>query len=144
MLEGWVNMAYTFDEFFDEISSSFSNLYADNRFSYTEVFPPTNQLIDKDKNLILQFALAGYSQDELSIDLLHDIIDIKGTPKEESSDGLKVVHQRIKKMTFERKYALPAGRYDLSKASAKFENGLLTIIIPASEAAKPTKLTING
>ena len=47
-------------------------------------------------------------------------------------------------MNFTRKYSLPAGVYDTSRAKASFENGLLSIVIPAKKKPEALKIAINS
>ena len=134
----------TFEDFFNEVASSFANLYGDPSSSYKEPFPPTNQSIDKEtRTLYLEMGLAGYSEDELSLEISNDTLTIKGNPKA-NKDDMRIIHQRIKKMSFTRKYSLPAGVYDTSRARATFENGLLSIVIPAREKPETLKIMINS
>ena len=134
----------TFEDFFNDVASSFSRLYGDPDLSYKEPFPPTNQSIDKEtRTLYLEMGLAGYSEDELSLEISNDTLTIKGTPKPLKEDK-RVIHQRIKKMDFTRKYSLPSGVYDTSKAKATFENGLLSITIPAKKKSEALKIAINS
>ena len=134
----------TFEDFFNEVASSFAYLYGDPSSSYKEPFPPTNQSIDKEtRTLYLEMGLAGYSEEELSLEISNDTLTIKGNPKTEKDDK-RIIHQRIKKMTFTRKYSLPAGVYDTSQAKATFENGLLSIVIPAKKKSEALKIAINS
>lgn len=135
-----------FDDFFDDVNSAFNLLYKDAASSYGEAFPPTNQAILKtDKSLEMQFALAGYSKDELSVSVENDYITISGKPLENATakDDKQYCHNRIKKVAFTRKYRLPSSKYDTSKATAKYENGLLTITVPLAAAAQSTQLAIE-
>lgn len=136
----------TFEDFFNDVNASFSHLYGDPRSSYRESFPPTNQSIDTDtRSLYLEMALAGYSEDELSLEITNDTLTIRGTLKksdepEDPEKGKRVIHQKIKKMNFVRKYSLPTGIYETSEAKASFKDGLLTIVIPKKKVQNEAHL----
>lgn len=105
-------------------------------------YPPYNiESIDTDRYQITM-AIAGFTEDELDIQLEKQTLTVKGVkPLEDESK--KYLHRGIAARNFERRFQL-ADHVEVT--SAKLENGLLDIhlvrVIP--EAMKPKSIPINA
>ena len=85
--------------------------------------------------MTFEFALAGYSKDELKVTIEGMSLVVKGTPKEKDED--KKCRRfcgtpRIKKATFTVKRPITDG-LDTKKMKATFVDGLLPVFIPVKE-----------
>lgn len=112
-----------FDEFFPQVISKNS-------------FPEAKIAVVND-NLIVQFALAGYPEDHLLVEVSDDTITVTGK-KVDSEDNLHAA----KAFTWKRKEV--SGAYDLDQSQVSYNNGLLTIKAPKKEEVKPKILKINN
>ena len=124
---------------FDDVFKRFDELMNSDRLDFSQVFPPMNVFYHADNKAVqIEMALAGYKKDELSIDVEENRITISGKPVvEEQPKGTYLGKQRIKKQEFKRAYEIP-NLYDLEKAEVNYEDGILTILIPAKEKVVPT------
>ncbi len=104
-------------------------------------YPPYNIEVIGDNRYAITLAVAGFADDELSIEVENGILKVQGR-KEEDNKERQYLHKGIGFRSFERKFNL-ADHVEVK--GAKMENGLLTIglekIIP--EAMKPKKITIG-
>lgn len=119
---------------FDDVFASLTGIFEDTRFSYAEIFPPTNIFLGSDGSWEISLALAGYSKEELKVRLDSDIVIVEAEPKEtkEAKEG-RYHKYKIKKSAFKKMYALPRGiAYDVDNIKVTFENGLLIINVPVS------------
>jgi HSP20 family molecular chaperone IbpA len=121
-------MLYNFDDMF----SSLAGIFEDTRFSYAEIFPPTNIFLGSDGSWEISLALAGYAKEELTVRLESDIVIVEANPEETKEVKSGRYHRcKIKKSSFKKMYALPRGiAYDIDSIKVTFENGLLTINVP--------------
>ena len=90
---------------------------------------------------VLEFALAGFTRDQLKIDVLPDegSITVEGeTCTDEAAAG-----RRIAKRSFKKTYVDFDRNLDLSSVSAQFENGLLTVTVPQRPEVQPLKVEIR-
>ena len=96
-----------------------------------------------DDNLHFEVACTGLSKDEVNVNIEDDILKIS-YKKPEENDVIHpgTIHRGSSKRSFDLGYKISA-KYDLNKANAKLENGLLEISIPVSEKAKPKSLQIK-
>ena len=117
------------DAFFD----SFDALLQTPTYQ-TSVFPPMNTYTS-DEGMTFEFALAGYSKDELKVTIEGMSLVVKGTPKEKEDDkeGRKYCGTpRIMKATFTVKRPITSV-LDTKKLKATYVDGLLTVFIPVKE-----------
>jgi molecular chaperone IbpA len=107
-------------------------------------FPPYNiEALDKDKYRITM-AVAGFSEDELSLQSENNTLVVSGTKAgKDQNDERKFIHQGIAERNFERKFQL--GDH-VKVLSADLANGLLSIDLEREipEALKPRKIEIGS
>ena len=103
---------------------------------------PLNIFYTEDK-LHFELACTGLTKEDVKVNIEEDILKIS-YKKPEDDDTLHpgTIHRGLARRSFDLGYKISA-KYDLSKAEAKLENGLLEIAIPISEKAKPKTLKIK-
>lgn len=106
--------------------------------STTAGYPVVDMFTDDAGSTILEFALAGFSKDEIKIEAKPETKSV--TVSYESSVA-KDPNRRIARRSFSKTYVNPDNSLDFTKITAKFENGLLTVTIPKRPEEKT--LTIN-
>lgn len=130
---------------FEETLSSFNSILEDKNSAYACNFPPMNSYLDESTGeLVLEFALAGYSPESLEIYLMEDQLKLSAKEVDpKKHEGKKILKSGIRSREFSVRYQIPAGKFDLTKATSSFKNGLLTIILPPAADKKPIKLNIQ-
>jgi molecular chaperone IbpA len=107
-------------------------------------FPPYNiEALDQDKYQITM-AVAGFSEQELSIESENNTLKVAGTKAQKSAQSeRKFIHQGIAERSFERKFQL--GDH-VKVIGAELEHGLLVINLEREipEALKPRKIEIGA
>jgi len=101
-------------------------------------FPPTNVYLSKDKELIFEFALAGFDKENIGLlfqgDYMVLTVKIPGDQKEENYKDVRFFKRRLKlKEIAGQKYYVPANKFDRERVTARYKNGLLKIIVPSRE-----------
>ena len=124
----------TFDQFFDQI---FEDPFAMVKRS-TEGYPLTDLYKDEEDNQIIEVALAGFSREELNIEEKDNSITISC-----ESGGTDAQQRRIARRSFTRSFVDYDQKLDMRQSDASFENGLLRIVIPPTEEAKPITIDIQ-
>jgi HSP20 family protein len=103
---------------------------------------PLNILITDDK-LHFEVACTGLTKEDVKVNIEEDILKISyKKPEEDLIIHPGTIYRGLARRSFDLGYKISA-KYDLSKAEAKLENGLLEIFIPISEKAKPKVLKIK-
>ncbi|QOL27323.1 Hsp20 family protein [Thalassotalea sp. LPB0316] len=103
-------------------------------------YPPYNIEVIEDNRYAITLAVAGFSQDELDIQVEKGVLTIRGN-KSTKDDG-KYLYHGIANRTFERKFNL-ADYVEVTNAD--LANGLLTIdlVKEIPESMKPKSIAIN-
>jgi len=104
----------------------------------TEGYPVTDIYRDDDGNSVIECALAGFSKDQLTVEVKDGSLTITagGGTKEDDE-------RRIACRSFTRTYVDHSGKLDLTQASANFENGLLRVTVPPTPEAQATTIAIG-
>ena len=112
------------------------------RGSSAGVFPLMNLTEDNDA-YYLRAELPGMKADEIELSVTGDSISISGERKIANEDTDAKYHRRERESgKFSRILNLP-GPINVEKVDASSVDGVLTIKLPKSEAAKPRQITIK-
>jgi molecular chaperone IbpA len=107
-----------------------------------QTYPPYNIEKTGENAYRISVAVAGFSDDEISIEAHRNVLTIKGERKEESEgDGAELLYRGIASRAFERRFQL-ADHVDVEGATLK--NGLLFVDLKRNipEELKPRKIAI--
>ena len=94
-----------------------------------------------DKGLIFDVACTGIAKEDIEILLQDNVLRINYTKTKEEED-VDYIHKGIAKRSFNFGWKIDS-KFDLSKAVAKFENGLLTIGVPFAKGSELKTLQIK-
>ena len=128
-----------FDSIFDEFDRM---LESTERYSTN--YPPYNIKRVNDTDYRIEVALAGYSRDDIEVELKDSALTVRNKSKEQTVDekGNGVIHKGISTRQFERAFTISE---DIKVKDAELKNGLLTIelerIIP--DEKKPRLIEIK-
>ena len=100
--------------------------------------------IEEDEGAItVRTELAGVKKDDVHLTLEDGVLTITGEKHSDRETKEKSYHLVERSFgSFTRSVQLPSG-VDFEKAEASFEDGVLEVRVPKSEAAKPKKIEIN-
>ena len=125
--------AVGYDKMFDNLSR-----YVDNSVTSTG-FPPYNIRKEGDYHYVIEMALAGFSKEDIEIEVADGALSIRSDKKDDASDNL---YRGISFRKFNRKFTLSD---DIVVNDAALDNGMLTInlerIVP--EEKKPRLIEVK-
>jgi HSP20 family protein len=132
------------DRFFDEPFFSAPQLWSQRG----EHFPVPLDVVEEEGQYIVKASVPGINPEDVEITLTDNVLTIKGESKSESESNEQNYHMRERRFgSFMRQIALPMG-VNADEVEATYENGVLILRLPKSEAAKPKKIsvrtTVNG
>lgn len=111
--------------------------------SVNNVWKPAVELQDEGDRLTLKAELPGMEAKDLDISVLKDAVVIRGEHRyENKSENNGVFHSEFRYGKFERAIALPVAVQN-DKVEANFNNGILTLTLPKTEAAKNRVVKVN-
>ena len=119
---------------YDNIFEHFNDMFESSGFQNT--FPPYDIIKNSDTKYDIQIALAGYSKEDITIEVKDNTLSIKSVKKNED-DKVEVLHRGIAKRYFERHFTIAD---DVKVKGAELKNGLLIIslerVIPEHKKAR--------
>jgi HSP20 family protein len=93
---------------------------------------------DEEEAFVLTALVPGLKADDLTINILEDVVSIEGEYKQDESEYLM---RELPSGTFRRALRLPAP-VNSEKAEAKITDGVLTLRLPKADSARPKKIKI--
>ena len=104
---------------------------------------PAIDMYQTDDEVVVKATLPGLTADDIDITVTGETLTLRGEYKQETEEKQATYHIREQRSgSFERSLMLPTD-VKADKASANFENGILTIAMPIAEEVKPRSITIK-
>ena len=107
-------------------------------FSNTGTTIPAVNIKETNDNFVVEMAAPGMSKEDFKIELDRNMLTItseKNYEKEENNDE-RYSKREFSYQSFSRVFTLPKEVVDADKIEAKYDNGLLHLVIPKKEEAK--------
>tara|TARA_Y100001972_G_scaffold36787_1_gene45318 strand:+ start:45 stop:467 length:423 start_codon:yes stop_codon:yes gene_type:complete len=102
-------------------------------------------IYEDDNGLTFEVACTGLDKSDIDITIEGDVLKVAYDREKEVSlpgNNKQFYHSGIKKSSFNFGWKI-ARRFELAKADAKMENGLLVIIVPFANESKPKSIKIK-
>lgn len=106
-------------------------------------FRPTVDIFDKGSEIVLHAELPGIKKEDIDVRVENNVLTLRG--KKDRKDEVKEEgYFRSERVygTFSRSFSLPT-TVNVSKISAEYKDGVLTLTIPKAEEAKPRQIDIK-
>jgi HSP20 family protein len=127
-----------FDRLFDDwLAPSTHGLRTESHFV------PACEVEEQDDHYLLAVEMAGVRKDDIKMEAFDNQIVISGERRNEThrkEEGRTYSERRYGK--FQRTFALPTG-VDVSQVEANYQDGILRIVVPKAETAKPKQIKIS-
>lgn len=123
-----------FDRFFENDLFDWSN----RNYSATNTTLPSVNIKECSEDFEVEVAAPGFGKSDFKIELNHDLLTVSSEKKieNETKEGQQFTRKEFSYQSFSRSFTLP-NTADSEKIEAKYENGILKVIIPKKEEAKP-------
>jgi len=125
---------------FDDVFNNFFSDFPVHLQRSTSGYPVADIYRNEDGSTVMEFALAGFTKEDLSVDVRPDKRSITVSAQSQLS-GEDV--RRIARRSFTKTYVNYDDNLDLTQACAKFDNGLLSVTVPPRPDVKPLSVTID-
>jgi len=129
------DMPALFNDFF---TRDLWNWGLSNNSTTNTTIPAINIREDND-NFYVEVAAPGMTKDDFKVELDGTILTIRSEKenRQEQKEGEKYSRKEFSYQSFQRIFELPVHVVDTEHIEAKYENGLLHLVIPKKEEAKP-------
>jgi HSP20 family protein len=128
------NYPSLFDRFFENDLFDWSN----RNYSTTNTTLPSVNIKESTDDFEVDVAAPGFGKNDFKIELNHDLLTISSDKQveNETKEGQQFTKREFSYQSFSRSFTLP-NTADSEKIQAKYENGILRVVIPKKEEAKP-------
>ena len=127
-------MPSLFDRFFENDVFDWSNR---NYSNTNTTLPAVNIKEDKD-GFEVEMSAPGFTKSDFKIELNNSVLTISSEKKveNETKEGQTFTRREFSYQSFSRSFTLPE-TVEGEKIAAKYDNGILSVMIPKKEEAKP-------
>lgn len=143
----WTSRSLT-SNLFDEMDQFFQywdqGVVSDSKAYDERSFSPSCEVSENDDSYLMSIDLPGMKKDDIKIELSRNLLTISGERKREHLDKNHKI-QRYERTFgfFKRSFNLPE-TVEFDDVVARYENGVLDLIIPKTQAAKPRQIEIQS
>lgn len=125
------------------LRNEMNRLFSGFTYPFEEVYPAVNIWLNEE-GAIVTAELPGIDIEKLDISILNDTVTISGTREEEEKKGRESYHRKERMAgKFSRTLQLPF-KINGEKVEARYEKGMLKLILPREESEKPKKIAIKS
>jgi len=104
---------------------------------------PALDIYEEHDTLVVEAQLPGFTSDDIDVNVERGVLTISGKPASEAeSTGRHYLVREHHTGPFSRSFQLPAV-YTADPSAATYEHGVLRLVFPKSEQAKPRRIQIN-
>jgi len=124
-----------FDDFF---TKDIWNWGLNNNSSTNTTIPLVN-IKENNDNFEVEMAAPGMNKEDFKVELDGNVLTIDSERKNENEvkEGERYTRREFSYQSFQRSFQLPKEVVDADKIEAKYENGVLRLVVPKKEEAKP-------
>lgn len=137
------NFPDLFNEFFNR---EFLN-WGDSNFSNTGTTLPAVNIKERADDYEVEMAAPGMKKEDFKVELDGNLLTISSeSQQEEENMDEKFTRREFSYQSFQRSFALPKDVVDAENINARYENGVLRLLIPKKEEARqkpPRMITIS-
>jgi HSP20 family molecular chaperone IbpA len=105
-------------------------------------FLPTTDIYETDDALTVVMEMPGVDKEKVDVGIENDVLSVSGAIDFARYDNLQPVYTEYNVGHYRRRFSLSSA-IDSERISATMNDGVLTLLIPKAESAKPRKISIG-
>jgi HSP20 family protein len=106
-----------------------------SNFSSTNTSLPAVNVKETDDDFVIELAAPGMNKKDFKINFNNNILTISSEMKDEKEDSY--TRKEFSYQSFQRSFTVPDNMVNGDKISAKYNEGILNIVLPKREEVKP-------
>src|SRR5271157_804767 len=106
------------------------------------VFVPATDIFETDEALTVIVEMPGVDKDKVDVKVENDVLIIEGWIDFSRYEGLQPVYTEYNIGNYARSFQL-SNKIDQDRISAELRDGVMTLVLPKSERAKPRKISVS-
>jgi HSP20 family protein len=108
----------------------------------SRAFLPVTDIFETDQALTVVLEMPGVSKDNVDISVENDILTIEGRIDYSKYEGLQPVYTEYNVGHYVRSFQI-SSKIEQSGISAELKDGVITLVLPKAETAKPRKIKLS-
>lgn len=108
-----------------------------------KVFVPKVDIFERGDDTILLADIPGVDEKSVDINLDKNVLTITGSIISDEIKDYRLAYAEYETGDYQRAFTL-SNEIDIQKIEATVKNGLLRLVLPKAEAAKPKKITVRA
>jgi HSP20 family protein len=105
-------------------------------------YQPNTDIFEEEGSLTLVMEMPGVQKDNVDITIEKNVLDVEGKIDFSKYEELEPVYTEYNVGHYKRSFSL-SSKIDQSKISAEMNDGVLTLVLPKAEEAKPRTIKIS-
>ena len=106
------------------------------------MFIPDVDIYEKDTDIVLMADMPGVAADDLEIDLRDNVLTITGEVQPQEKEGQAPIFREYRTGRYYRQFSL-SNDIDQGRIEASLKNGVMRLVLPKVEKAKPRKIEVR-
>ena len=108
----------------------------------SRAFLPVTDIFETDKALTVVLEMPGVAKDNVNVNVENDILTIEGRIDYARYEGLAPVYTEYNVGHYVRSFQI-SSKIEQSEISAVLKDGVMTLVLPKAEKAKPRRITVS-
>jgi HSP20 family protein len=105
-------------------------------------FMPVTDIFETDQALTLVVEMPGVKKENVDVQVEDDVLTIQGRIDFANYEGLQPVYTEYNVGDYARSFQL-SSKIDQGKINAQLGDGVMTLVLPKAEKAKPRKISVS-
>jgi len=118
------------------------DLQSVERTRWGKVFSPAVDILETKNDLKLYADMPGVDQNSINVTIDQGVLTIQGNVDTTQIEGYELEYQEYDIGDYQRTFTL-TDTVDQDKISANYRNGVLELILPKAEEAKPKRIEVK-
>jgi len=108
----------------------------------TRAFMPNADIFDTEDALTVVLEMPGVDRDNINISIENGVLTVEGKINFAKYEGLQPVYSEYNVGPYRRSFRI-SSRIDQDKISAEMRDGVITLMLPKAEEAKPRRIEVR-
>jgi HSP20 family protein len=105
-------------------------------------FSPTTDIFETDEALTMLLEMPGVDRENIEISVENGVLTVEGKINFGKYEGLQPVYSEYNIGPFRRSFRI-SSRIDQDSIKAEMQSGVITLVLPKAEEAKPRRIEIK-
>ena len=105
-------------------------------------FLPSTDIFESDDVLTIVMEMAGVGREDVDVNVENGVLRVEGRLDFSKYEGMQPVYTEYNIGHYRRSFSL-SSKVDQDRISAQMQDGVLTLLLPKAEEAKPRRISVG-